>query len=372
MTASAATPTVEAINCDVAKLRERAIDSLRLAIEIFNRPEETARVEAVLILFHHSFEMLLKSIVLEETHSVHDRDRGYSYAFDTCLRLTHEDLKVIDRDDRGFLSVLDTLRDSAMHYFQTVSEDLLYVFAQGSVSLFDQLLKKCGGPCLHDIMPNRVMSICGRPPKELNTLLHDEFHALTEQLQQHGLNQSDIAARLRPLLAFTRAGEEPGKRLTPDEVLVAIENLRAAKNWTVVFPTVAQLTFASEGAHMAIGHRIVKDLDAAPARIIKLGEAPPGGGTVYIKEVDLLDKFNMGLHQLAGNLGVSPPKTTAMVREFGIKSNPEMFHEIAIGATRCSRYSKKALDALRPHLPEVEAVWAKHRKSLYAPKRSRR
>ena len=106
----APTASVEAINADAAKLQRRATDSLRLAIEFVQpAPKITgAVVEAVLMLFHHGFEMLLKSIVLEKTHSVHDGERGYSYTFDTCLRLAQEDLKVIDPKMTGVSSPFST------------------------------------------------------------------------------------------------------------------------------------------------------------------------------------------------------------------------------------------------------------------------
>ncbi len=45
---------------DVAELKGRAINSLVLGIELFNRPHDQGRSESVLILLHHAFEMLLK------------------------------------------------------------------------------------------------------------------------------------------------------------------------------------------------------------------------------------------------------------------------------------------------------------------------
>jgi len=51
------------IKREAAELRKRAINSLVLAIELFNRPHDLGRSEAVLILLHHAFEMLLKAIM---------------------------------------------------------------------------------------------------------------------------------------------------------------------------------------------------------------------------------------------------------------------------------------------------------------------
>jgi hypothetical protein len=44
---------------------DSAVDSLTLAIELFNRPSPTARDHAVPMLLGHTFEMLLKSIIYQ-------------------------------------------------------------------------------------------------------------------------------------------------------------------------------------------------------------------------------------------------------------------------------------------------------------------
>ena len=43
---------------DVHALRSAALQSLTLSIELFNRPHNCARREAVLILLHHNFDLL--------------------------------------------------------------------------------------------------------------------------------------------------------------------------------------------------------------------------------------------------------------------------------------------------------------------------
>jgi hypothetical protein len=46
---------------EVRHLYNKAIDSLILSVELFNRPNNCARVHGVLIFMDHSFEMLLKA-----------------------------------------------------------------------------------------------------------------------------------------------------------------------------------------------------------------------------------------------------------------------------------------------------------------------
>ena len=45
---------------DFEPLVDRSFASMRLAIELFNRPDDQGRCEGVLILLHHAFQLLLR------------------------------------------------------------------------------------------------------------------------------------------------------------------------------------------------------------------------------------------------------------------------------------------------------------------------
>ena len=109
------------IKREVAELRTRAIDSLVLGIELFNRPHDRGHAEAVLILLHHAFEMLLKAIIKDRTGTVHTEGEKYTYGFDKCLDVMQNALDMISVDERMALSMLDGLRDTSVHYFQVMS-----------------------------------------------------------------------------------------------------------------------------------------------------------------------------------------------------------------------------------------------------------
>ena len=47
-------------------LHNKAVDSLVLSIEFFNRPVERARADSVLILMDHAFETLLKAAIVHQ------------------------------------------------------------------------------------------------------------------------------------------------------------------------------------------------------------------------------------------------------------------------------------------------------------------
>lgn len=67
----------------VSYLRESAIESLRLAIELYNRPHSTARKTSVLMLLGHAFEMLLKASIVENGGSIHtEGDNNQTIGFE--------------------------------------------------------------------------------------------------------------------------------------------------------------------------------------------------------------------------------------------------------------------------------------------------
>lgn len=353
------------VHPDVEPLREKALESVQLAIELFNRPHECARSETVLMLFHHGFEMILNSMIVEKLGTASDEDRGYSYGFDMCLRLAEEELGVVTKDHRRFLSMLDNLRDSTVHYYQEVSERILYIFAQASVSLFNDLIRKATGRGLLDFLPSRVLPISAIPPQQLARVLDDEFNRLCEVLQKPGIPKQRAMAMLRPLMAFKVGGEEQHRRMTTAELEVAIENLSAADNWRVVFPEIAKVQFESDGGGINVGFKVVKDLpDALPVRVLKPGDPEPPQGVIIQKEVNIFDKFNMGLHQLASKLGISGPRTLAMIRYYELEKDSEAYREVKIGSSVYKRYSKRALDHLRDKLGTVRECWERHGRAL--------
>ena len=350
---------------DIEQLRQRALESIQLGIELFNRPHECARPETVLILLHHGFEMILKSLIVERTGSAFDEERGYSYAFDTCLRMAEEKLDLITKDHRRFLSMLDNLRDSAIHYYQEVSEQILYIFAQASVSLFNELIRKSTGKSLLEFLPSRVLPISAIPPQQLACTLDDEFDRLRELLREPGLPKQRAMAMLRPLMAFKVGGEEQHRRMTTAELEVAIENLSAADNWRVVFPEIAKVRFDSDGDGIDVGFKIVKESpEALPARVLKPGDPVPPKAVIIQKEINVFDKFNLGLYQLAAKLGISGPRTLAMIRYYELEKESEAYRAVKIGSSVYKRYSKRALDYLRDRLGTVNECWERHGRAL--------
>ena len=346
---------------DVAELRKRAINSLVLAIELFNRPHDQGRAETVLILLHHAFEMLLKAVIKDQTGTIHAKGERYTYGFDKCLEVTQNNLKVISSDERATLSILDAHRDIAAHYYLEISEDLLYIQAQASTTLFDDLLKKAFGVSLANEIPERVLPISTKPPTNLQLLLDTELSQIDSLLAAGRRKGAIAAARLRPLIAYATASRDECQRASESDVCRAIKRRRKGDDWSIILPEVARLHLDTTGNGIPIYIRIKKDAELG-VRIAKDGE--PIVGTLIKQEINIWDKYNMGRDDLARNLGISGPRTSAIVLELGIQEDANCFKVLRRKKSEFKGYSKAALDRIRKALDnglDVEAVWAKHR-----------
>jgi hypothetical protein len=357
------------IKREAAELRKQAINSLVLAMELFNRPHDLGRSEAVLILLHHAFEMLLKAIIRDRTGIIHGKGQKYSYSFDRCLEVAQNTLKVISTDERTTLSILDANRDTAVHFYQDISEDLLYLLAEASIRLFDDLLGRCFDQKLADIIPSRVLPISTRPPKDLEILIDSELSQVDELLQPGSRKGMKAAARLRPILAFATASRDEAERVSEKELRKALKQRRRGAEWHVILPEIAQLKLDTEGEGIPVYFRIKKDAKHA-VRIAKPGE--PVVGAVIKQEYDWFDKYNLNVTELAKKLGLSVPKTRAYLFEINLWSDPEMYAEKRIKSATYKHYTKKALDRLRAlkEQMDTDTVWAKHKDAALGRKKA--
>jgi hypothetical protein len=90
-------------------LLTKAVDSLVLSIEHFNRPWDRGRVDAVLILLDHSFEMLLKAAILHRGGAIRKLGEKQTIGFDECLRKALRAVPVVGGEIRGEIRVTSLL-----------------------------------------------------------------------------------------------------------------------------------------------------------------------------------------------------------------------------------------------------------------------
>lgn len=116
----------------------------------------------------------------------------------------------------------------------------------------------------------------------------------------------------------------------------------------------------TEGSGLNVSLRITKKEGEA---VHLVPEGTPGATVVAVKRVNELGYYNMGLKQLAENIGLSMPKTLVVVDELGLKGDVEFFKVIKIGKMVHKHYSKKALDVIREKLPNmnIDEVWSRNK-----------
>jgi len=275
---------------------------------------------------------------------------------DKCLEIAQNDLEILSKDERAALSILDAHRDIAIHYYQDVSEDLLYLQAQSAVTLFNDILSRFFKIKLADFVPERVLPISTSPPKDIQLLVDKELMQIDDFLEQGHRKGIQATARLRSVMALATASRENAERVTEEELRKAIKQRKSGKDWKVIFLEIAQLKLDTEGDGILFSLRIKKE--GIPVRIANNDE-----DAMIIRDRDWFDTFNLSLNDIAEKLNKTVPKVRAYMMEVNIWNDKKMYGEKKIKSQCYKRYTQKALELLRnvvTKFPENE-IWEKYK-----------
>jgi hypothetical protein len=283
-------------------LLEKAIDSLILAIELFNRPHDRGRVSSTLIQLDHSFEMLLKAAILHRGGRIREKRAKQTIGFDACVRRSLSDgkIKYLSEEQALVLQTFHGLRDAAQHHLLDISEGQLYVHVQSGVTLFRDLLRSVFCQDLACHLPERVLPVSTSPPIDLATLCDSEVREIKKLLQPGRRRRVEALARLRPLaiLDATIRGEK-GQPSDSDLRRIGMEVLQG-KSWANVFQGAAAVEISPDGVGPALSLRLSKK-EGIPIQLVP--EGTPDASVVAVKRVNELDFYSMGAKQLAKNSG---------------------------------------------------------------------
>ncbi|WP_373305738.1 DUF3644 domain-containing protein [Streptomyces filipinensis] len=342
-------------------LKEKAVSSMVAAAEAFNSPHNRGRETKVLLHLQHSFEMLLKAALVQKGISVFDPALGRSLGFETCVRKAaeHPDIK-LSEPDAGTLRAIDAMRDDEQHWFNQVSEQLLYVHARAAVTLFDDLLRGVFKEPLADHLPDRVLPVSVDPPRDLALLLDEEYTQIAALLKPGRRATHEARARIRTLLAM-EAHTGPETRVSSKDVDRVQAGIRGGATRSEVFPRLEELATATDGEGLLIKVRFVKNQAAPPVRYAADETVPAAA----IREVDLQAKFHRSAAELAGALALTQPKCVALRRHLGIDADPACCHEFVFSSQRLKRFSDNAFTRMRTARDtlDLEAVWRAHNPS---------
>lgn len=343
-------------------LHEKALSSMRTAMTAFNSPHDDGRPTVVLLHLQHSFEMLLKAALVQGGAKVFDKKAGRSIGFEAavnqCCQLSSLKLAT---SEAGTLRAIDALRDDEQHWFNDVSEGLLYLHARAAVTLFDELLFRAFRQRLADHLPNRVLPVSTHAPEDILALVDSEYANIARLLKPGRRARGDARAKIRALLAL-EAHVDEDTRVSDSDVNRVEKGIKEGKTRQQVFPKLGPLSAEISGEGVTVKVKIVKQADALPVRFVREG-SPGVIDAAAVREVDLQKKFHWSAFDLADKLGISRPRATALREHLGIDDDPDCWHVFEFGSQKHPRYSDNALTRMRNALADqdMDAIWRSHR-----------
>jgi len=307
--------------------------------------------------------MLLKAAIYQERRTVHVPRSQLTYRFDKCLAIARSELGILTEDMATTLSILDGYRDCAMHYLLDMSEEGLYLQAQAAVTIFDDVLQRAFGERVAEYLPERVLPISTSPPEEIHLFMDKEFSQIRDLVAPGRRRRAEAKARIRPYLIMESVLEGKSEQPTDARVSRVIKRIKGGEDWQAIFPGVATLRLDTTGHGLSFSVRFTRQSSAAPVRIVREGEE--AGDAALVREVNLLDRYSMGLYDLADKVGLGRNKTLALVHHLGLQADAECFREFRHKSIRYKGYSPKALQRIQEALPSlnVDQIWRGYRLS---------
>jgi hypothetical protein len=347
---------------EVRQLREKAINALVLSIDHFNRPWDRGRAEAVLILLDHSFEMLLKSAIRQKGGKIRKAREKQTIGFDACVRrgLTDASLKFLTDEQALTLQTINGQRDAAQHYLVDMSEHQLYFYAQAGVTLFRDIHDDVFDEKLVLELPERVLPISTTAPKDLAALFDKEIEEIKGLLAPGARKKMDAVAKARSLAVLESAVNGDYEQPSDRELEKVCKRLADGEAWSSVFPGVASINITAEGDGPTLSLRLTKN-EGTPVQLLKEGEG--AGAVVAVRRVNELDFYSLGATQLAKKVGLTPPKSRAVVDHLCLREDTDCFKEIKIGSVTHARYSPQAIKKIQGALEaeSIDDIWAAYR-----------
>ncbi len=348
---------------EVRLLHSKSLDSLVVAIEHFNRSTDRGRVEAVLILLDHAFELLLKAAIIHKGGRIREPRAKETIGFDKCVRkcLSEAQVKCLSEEQALTIQIINSLRDAAQHYVVQVSEQQLYMYAQAGVTLYGAVLESVFGIKLRDQVPERVLPVTTSPPTSLAKLIETEFSEVKALLKPASRQKLGAKAKLRSLAIIEASVSGERSQPTETDLNKLIKGIKKGTKWEDLFPGIASLNLSTEGTGLNVSIKLTKK-EGEPVQLVP--EGTPGATIVAVKRVNELDYYSMGLKTLAKHLKLNMARALAVVWYEKIQQDEEYYKEFKIGKQVAKRYSKKALDHLTETLnhADMNAIWEEYKR----------
>ncbi len=351
---------------EVKHLYEKAIDSLTLSIELFNRPNDCGRIHGVLIFLDHSFEMLLKASIIHKGGKIREKRAKETIGFSSCIRKSFNDpkLKFLNEEEVLTLQTINGFRDAAQHYTLELSEQLFYFQAQSGLTLFRDITERVFNIDLKLELPVRVLPLSTTPPMDIQALFNHEIDEVKKLLQPTSRKKLEALEKLRALAIMENSIQGIETQPSDAELKLLIKKLKQGSAWNQVFPGTATINFTTNGYGPSLDLRITKAEEGIP--FTPVPEGTPGAAVVAIKRVNELDYYSLSLSDISDKLNISTNRLGAVIQELKLQDNTTYFKIIKIKSSVFKRYSMAALDFLKKEIPnmDMKAIWEKNRPKI--------
>ncbi len=327
-------------------LKSSAVESVVLAVEMFNRPATYARAVGVLLPLQHSLEMLFKAAIYEARGKIFPRGGAVSFKFSECTAILRSNLNLLIDDQVLVAASVDAHRDAVQHHGSALREQLLFVDAMSGLTLFKDTLWTAFHERLgdHAAFTGRTLPVAVDPPREFTAIVDSDMRYIADLLRPGHRRRAEALSLLRPYVLTDRvmAQAEAVSQPTDDEMNAMADQVRLEPDWTRVLPGVARLEFDSSSS-MAYELRITKTKDAPPVRLVT-PEEPAAQEAGAILAVEVLKQFPFNVTELGRHAGVNQFEAEAIVFASGFQLDPSLHRAIDVGSSShpqvLNRYSR--------------------------------
>lgn len=344
--------------------KESAIDSAKLAIEIFNRPQDTGRKNTVLILLNHALESLSKAVLLEGGEDI--REGEGTISFSDCINKLHNGtrsnpgLKILDDSEKRSLLIIKSNRNEATHGNIEIGEQRFYALTRSGITIFNDLLDEQFGEQLQDYLPGRVLPISTMPLKHLDVIFGEEKEEIRELLEQGENARARAKARSITNTEQTLKGDESSP--TDQEVEDKLDGISDDDEFSEIFPGVSGLSFDIEET----GPTVKVKFSSSEGTPVTITEEEDAEYVVGYREVDPWDRYSLGIQDLGDKFEISWMKTFAVIKELGIHEDENYCKALENpSGYEVDRYHPDTINKVKEALEngdvDVEEAWENHK-----------
>lgn len=338
---------------EVKRLKEKALNSLLLCVEHFNRPWDTGRDDAVLILMGHACEMLLKAGILHRGGEIRRATDNETIGFEACVNkaLSDSAIKFLSENHAVTLRIIGGLRNSAQHYYRDIREELLYICTHDGVDVFRHVFHVVFKEDLKNAMPDRVLPISTVAPKDILALFSEEIEEIKGIINSESRRKSPALSKLRNLDIVENALTGKQKFMNDRELKKTCQKIGAGNDWTEMFPGIANIRVSSDAQQIV--QLKWSNKEGVPVRKAKEGEQ---GALLVTQHLSKFQTHPFGLRPLARKLEMSEFRALALIHHLKIQDEPKYFViEHTPGKKMAFKlYSAAALNMLREYAKTVD------------------